>query len=531
MASRTLGIVYYFGVTDPSAIFNEALLALEASRKPCRGKVGVFGIGLAAYWPQFAGLKERLEGYQREVEAAIAAFGVEVVSAGLVDTPEGAAAAGARFAAADLDLIVCYVGTYATSSQVLPVVQRSKLPVVVLNLQPSASLDYETTDTGEWLANCSTCCVPEISNAFARARVKFRVVSGTLRDDPAAWGEIADWCRATRAVHALRSSRIGFLGHTYPGMLDMYSDFTMVQAQTGAHVEVLEMCDLDQCVEAVPESEVTDRLALATADLRARERRRRRVWPGPRAWRPAWTGWPRKFDLDGLTYYYRGLDGNRYERLGAGLILGNSLLTARGIPASGEGDLKTCLAMMILDRLGAGGSFTEFYAMDLRRGLRADGPRRPRPPGHLRPEADLARARPVPRQARPRRLGRVQSPHRAGDHPGRHADRRRLAQDAGGGRRIAPRPDSGDRQHQLAAAIRAAAGGLRERLVRARPHPPLRARRGPSGRRAGQGGIASGPAVCPRAVTAGRFRAAAGSTRLTMELCNGRVFEDVSIGV
>jgi len=70
--------------------------------------------------------------------------------------------------------------------------------------------------------------------------------------------------------------------------------------------------------------------------------------------------------LQGLTYYYRGLDGNEFERLGAGLILGNSLLTARGIPASGEGDMKTCLAMMIMDRLGAGGSYTEFYAMDFR---------------------------------------------------------------------------------------------------------------------------------------------------------------------
>jgi len=364
---------------NPSASFNEALLALEASRKPCRGKVGVFGIGLAAYWPQFAGLKERLEGYQRDVEAAIAAFGVDVVSAGLVDTPERAAAAGARLAASDLDLIVCYVGTYATSSQVLPVVQRSKLPVVVLNLQPTAALDYQKTDTGEWLANCSTCCVPEISNAFARARVKFRVVSGALGDDPAAWGEIADWCRATRAVHALRSSRIGFLGHTYPGMLDMYSDFTMVQAQTGAHIEVLEMCDLDQCVEAVPESEVTDRLALATRIFALEN-----VNADELAWAARVAAGldrlVRKFDLDGLTYYYRGLDGNRYERLGAGLILGNSLLTARGIPASGEGDLKTCLAMMILDRLGAGGSFTEFYAMDLAGGfllMGHDGP------GHL----------------------------------------------------------------------------------------------------------------------------------------------------
>jgi L-arabinose isomerase len=348
----------------PDGSAKSATLA-EISRKVYRGRVGVFGIGLAAYWPQFSGLKERLEGYQREVEQRIAALDIDVVSAGLVDSAPAAVAAAQRFAGADLDLIICYVGTYATSSQVLPVVQRSKSPVLILNLQPVEALDYENCDTGEWLANCSTCCVPELSNAFARAKVKFRVVSGTLRDDAIAWTEIEDWCRAARVARALKESRIGFLGHTYPGMLDMYSDFTMVSAQTGAHIEVLEMCDLDACVRAVTDAECQARQELAseifTLDNVTRE---------SLAWAARVSaGLDRmveKFDLDGLTYYYRGLDGNLYERLGAGLILGNSLLTARGIPASGEGDLKTCLAMMIMDRLGAGGSFTEFYAMDLR---------------------------------------------------------------------------------------------------------------------------------------------------------------------
>lgn len=341
--------------------------------------IGVFGIGLAAYWPQFTGLKARLEGYQRGVESRIELLGTKVVSAGLVDTAQAAAAAGEIFAASNLDLIVCYIGTYATSSQVLPVVQRSKLPVLVLNLQPSEALDYENTDTGEWLANCSTCCVPEISNAFARARVKFRVVSGVLRDDKIAWKEIAEWCNAAKVAHALRTSRIGFLGHTYPGMLDMYSDFTMVTAQTGAHIEVLEMCDLEECVRAATEAEVASKLQ-AARDTFALEN----VPEEDLNWSArVGVGLDRlveKFELNGLTYYYRGLDGNLYERLGAGLILGNSLLTARGIPASGEGDLKTCLAMMILDRLGAGGSYTEFYAMDFREDfllMGHDGP------GHL----------------------------------------------------------------------------------------------------------------------------------------------------
>lgn len=342
-----------------------------------RARVGIFGIGLAAYWPQFRGLKERLEGYQREVEARLSTCGVEVVSMGLVDTPERAREVGSGLAGHAVDLIFCYVGTYATSSQVLPAVQRARVPVVVLNLQPTPALDYENTDTGEWLANCSACCVPEIANAFARARVGFQVVSGVLRGDANAWGEIEDWCRGASAAARLRNARIGFLGHTYPGMLDMYSDFTAVHAQVGAHVEVLEMCDLDKMVNQVTAVEAAAKgeelRAVFDVDASARED------DVAFAARVA-VGLDKlvdRFALDGLTYYYRGLDGNPYERLAAGLIPGNSLLTARGVPASGEGDLKTCLAMKLLDSLGAGGSFTEFYAMDFVEGfvlMGHDGP-------------------------------------------------------------------------------------------------------------------------------------------------------------
>lgn len=348
-------------------------------------KIGVFGIGLAAYWPQFEGLKERLEGYQREVEARLADFGAQIVSAGLVDTAPAALAAGDRFIRENVDLILCYVGTYATSSQVLPAVQRVGRPVLVLNLQPTAALDYDNTDTAEWLANCCACCVPEISNAFARSRIAFNVVSGQLRDDPRAWGIIGDWIAAAGAVRALNRSRIGFLGHTYPGMLDMYSDFTMVQAQTGAHIEVLEMDDLQARVEAVtPEQiehkkrEILDVFEIAEPGS---DRITKPVTPEALDWSArvacGLDALVRDFDLQGLTYYYRGLNGNEFEQLGATLIVGNSLLTARGVPCSGEGDLKTCISMFIMDRLHAGGSYTEFYAMDFVEGfilMGHDGP-------------------------------------------------------------------------------------------------------------------------------------------------------------
>src|SRR5512147_2934624 len=99
------------------------------TQNTAKAKVGVFGIGLAAYWPQFDGLKEQLEGYQRTVEERLAQMGGEVVSAGLVDTAQAAVKAGDLFVQANVDLIICYVGTYSTSSQVLPAVQRRKAPV------------------------------------------------------------------------------------------------------------------------------------------------------------------------------------------------------------------------------------------------------------------------------------------------------------------------------------------------------------------------------------------------------------------
>ncbi len=350
------------------------------TRKATAAKIGLFGIGLAAYWPQFAGLKERLEGYQAQVVARLAEMGAEVVSAGLVDTAPTAVAAGDLFAGEQVDLIICYVGTYATSSQVLPAVQRGKAPVVILNLQPTAALDYPNTDTGEWLANCSACCVPEIANAFARSRIPFNVVSGLLnpiagyagRYFDRAWAEIADWIAAARVKRALNAARIGFLGHTYPGMLDMYSDFTMHHAQLGAHVEVLEMDDLHQRVAAATEEEVAAKVAEIRQVFEIAQPGRDKISMPVTEEALRWAarvavGLDRlvaDFDLDGLTYYYRGLDGNANEELGASLIVGNSLLTGRGIPAAGEGDLKTCVAMLMMDRMGAGGSYTEFYAMD-----------------------------------------------------------------------------------------------------------------------------------------------------------------------
>ncbi len=333
--------------------------------------IGVFGIGLATYWPQFDGLRERIEGYQARVEERVRELGGEVVSAGLVDTEQRAREAGDLFASSQVDLVLCHAVTYATSSTVLPVIQAAKVPALLLGLQPTPTLDYAEIDTAEWLANCAACCVPEIAGALTRARIPYDTVAGTIEDDPRAWEKIGAWVRAAGVARSLRRARLGFMGHTYPGMLDLYSDFTAVHAQLGAHVEVLEIDDLGVRVDAASDAEVSSKIeeirsVFSFADPSADP------LAGPVT--DEQLDWSARvavgldkladdFELDGLTYYYRGAD-NEAERLGAGVIVGNSLLTARGVITSGEGDLKTNIAQVLLDRLGAGGSFTEYYALD-----------------------------------------------------------------------------------------------------------------------------------------------------------------------
>ena len=354
-------------------------------------KVGLFSIGLAAYWPQFQGLQERLGGYGKFVGDKLRTFGAEVVDVGMIDDQPSALAAGDRFIREGVDLIVCYVTTYSTSSQVLPAVQRVKRPVLILNLQPTAQLKYLKTGTGEWLANCQACCVPEIACAFERCGILFHTVTGLLglekqtagaiadeitADHPAAknaWSEIGQWLSAAKVQRALSRSRIGFLGHTYPGMLDMYSDYTQHTGQLGVHIEVLEMDDLEARVNSVTDAMIGAKKDEATRIFDISEDSPSD--PLAKKPRPEEMEWAcrvavgldlmvKDFDLQGLAYYHRGVNGNACERLAAGMILGCSLLTGRHVPCSGEGDLKNCMAMKVMDLLGAGGSYTELYAMD-----------------------------------------------------------------------------------------------------------------------------------------------------------------------
>lgn len=363
------------------------LSPIKPARKP---RIGLYSVGLRAYWDQFPGLRERLTEYGRFIEKRLSAWG-EVFNYGLVDTEGEGRKAGEWLNANNLDLVFCHSATYSTSSTVLPVHQICKAPVVFLNLQPADRIDYDRTTTGEWLAHCGACPVPEFANALSRAGIPFRVVNGLLGLDytPAislanettherkeavrAWREIGEWARAAAVPRTLRHARFGFLGNTYSGMLDMYSDFTMIQAQTGLHLEVLEMCDLDRMLRDVTPQDVQRKreevLQMfeisgdSPSDPIAKKPTEEQMeWSCKVA--AAQEKLVREYDLDALTYYYHGAPGGEYEKLQAGFIVGHSLLTARGIPCSGEGDLKTAVAMKICDILGTGGSFSEIVVVD-----------------------------------------------------------------------------------------------------------------------------------------------------------------------
>ena len=362
-------------------------------------RVGLCGIGLDAYWPQYRGLKERLEGYVSQVAKQVSQTDVEVINLGLVDTAERSREAGHRCRREDIDLLFLYATTYALSSTVLPVVRRAGVPVIVLNLQPEAAVDYDafnrmkdrTAMTGEWLAFCSACPVPEIANLFQRAKIPFHQVTGIL-GEPTTWQEIGEWLAAARVSAGLASARLGLMGHYYSGMLDIMTDASLVSVTFGSHIEILEVDELSALCVTVSDRDISRKLENfrgsfdIEADCPSEELRRAARTS------VALDAFVKRHNLDAMAYYYKGSGNAANEDAISSIILGCSMLTACHVPVAGEYEIKNLLAMKIMDILGAGGSFTEFYAMDFNYDLLLmghDGP------GHIAIAQGKTRVRPL----------------------------------------------------------------------------------------------------------------------------------------
>lgn len=335
-------------------------------------KVGLFGIGLDTYWPQFDGLEQRLLGYLKTTEQNIAKTHPQVINAGLVDNIDKAFEAGHLFKTNDVSIIFLYMSTYALSSTVLPVVQKCNVPVVILNLSPEAAIDYtsfnkmtdRTAMTGEWLAYCAACPVPEIANVFKRVGIKFHQITGQLQNDPAVWNEISDWVQAAKVKHILQYNRLGCMGHYYSGMLDIYTDLTKIYGTFGGHIELLEVEELVNFRNQVTQADIQNQLTDFYNHFEFDDDAPKSDIENAAITAVALKKLAAQHKLGSMAYYYKGTGNAENENAIASIILGNSLLTAQGIPVAGEYEIKNAIAMKIMDSFGTGGSFTEYYAMD-----------------------------------------------------------------------------------------------------------------------------------------------------------------------
>lgn len=337
-------------------------------------KIGLFGIGLDTYWNQFEGLKPRLEGYLHTVASKIESINSTVLNLGLIDNTDKAFEAGHQFRSADVDLIFLYVSTYALSATVLPIVQRAGVPVVILNLSPQDAIDYNsfnamesrTQMTGEWLAHCSSCAVPEISNVFKRAGIPFYEVTGMLDNDQECWTVIEEWIAAAQVANIMFHNRLGCIGHYYSGMLDIYTDLTQQLATFGGHMEMIEVEELASLRNKVSPASVAERIQYIYEQFDVAPESSITDLESAARSSVALDMLAEKYKLGSIAYYYKGTGNAENEEAISSIIIGSSILTARGIPVAGEYEIKNAQAMKIMDSFGAGGSFTEYYAMDFK---------------------------------------------------------------------------------------------------------------------------------------------------------------------
>ncbi len=343
-------------------------------RKEARtARVAMFSVAHATYWAQFDGLYDNIMGYHRDFCNMLQKNDVEVLDFGMVDSSEKAYDVSARIKAAMPDVLFCDMVTYATSSVFAPIIREAQMPVVLVALQPRRALDYTKASTFMQLENDSICSVPEFTGVAIRMGKKVSdVVIGTLYDDPAAEEEIAKWCNIAKALHALRGARLGLMGHVLESMYDMHADPTAIASAFGAHVPLLEIDDLVEEYEAVTEEEIQNKLSVIREEFdmpnpvsdpvttKVTEADLLRAAKGA----AALDRLVDKYHLTGLAYYYEGKEGSAQRKVASSLVVGNSLLNAQGTPMCGEFDIKTCVAMLIMDRLDIGGSFAELHPFD-----------------------------------------------------------------------------------------------------------------------------------------------------------------------
>ena len=178
-----------------------------------KARVGVFAIALGAYLPQFPSLVPEFEAQYDAFKKTIPDT-VELIDGGIVTTKEKSQEAGDKFRAADVDLVILQLLTYATSYNMLPAVRDLDVPVVLVNVQKRRAPDYANTDTPTWLGELYACgAVGEMVADLERAGKRHAVITGVVEGgDPAVQVEIESWCKAAQVRRRFRDLNLAQIG-------------------------------------------------------------------------------------------------------------------------------------------------------------------------------------------------------------------------------------------------------------------------------------------------------------------------------
>ena len=331
-----------------------------------KAKVGVFAIALGAYLPQFPQLVKEFDGQYRDFVKTLPET-VDLVDGGIVTTKEQAQTAGDLFRAADVDLVILQLLTYATSYNMLPAVKDLDVPVVLVNVQKKRKPDYAATDIPTWLGKLYACgAVGEMAADLERYGKSHAVITGVVEGgDPEVAAELEEWCRAAQVRRRFRRTNIAQIGRPYPGMMDLYIDESNLYRKMGLYTKqfdwekmwvIADHIDDEKQIEAKAEEihQTFDILgSYREEDIKEMAR-----------YVLAFEEWVQKEEIGLVASHYDGFAQGKAGTLDSMLIPAFSMLIKQGVACAVEGDMKVAMAMSILKTAAGTGQLSEMYSID-----------------------------------------------------------------------------------------------------------------------------------------------------------------------
>jgi L-arabinose isomerase len=339
-----------------------------------RPRIGILPTGHKFYWDQFPNLKQMGEQMYGELRSHLSTLG-ELVAPELVDTPEKAAAAARFFNLNDIDILLIFPFGYTTGMCVAPVARSVAVPIRLLNAHEDSSYEYKTADTALYLHHEGVCCIPEYAGTLVELGKAFKVRTGHFKD-PRFWNEVKADCVGAAAARAFKSLNFGVIGKTYDNMTDMPFDEHRLLKTTGRLLDRPEVEEIENAFGRVSNEQLDDMFDQLREMYDVDETVTNDHLRFSAQVSVAFDEVVRRHNISAFGYYWWG-EREFVTQLRSQSALAVSRLTALGRPGVTEGDVKTAMAMKIMDLLGAGGMFVEFFSMDFDEGfflLGHDGP-------------------------------------------------------------------------------------------------------------------------------------------------------------